>query len=202
MRRRNREFADKQFVCGSDEAGRGPLAGPVVAAAVILDPGRPVRGLRDSKELDAPRREELAEKIRLRAIAWAVGVASVEEIDQINILHASMLAMQRAIRALQPAAEAALIDGNRCPLLSIPARAIIGGDASEPAISAASILAKTHRDGLMRELDRVHPGYGFARHVGYATEVHLAALRALGPCAIHRRSFAPVREVCEPRLFE
>lgn len=202
MRRRNREFADRLLVCGSDEVGRGPLAGPVVAAAVILNPSRRVRGLRDSKELDARRREELAEQIRARAIAWAVGMATVEEIDQINILHASMLAMQRAIGALRPAAEAALIDGNRCPALSIPARAIIGGDASEPAISAASILAKTHRDGLMRELDRVHPGYGFAQHVGYATEVHLTALRALGPCAIHRRTFAPVREVYELRLFE
>ncbi len=181
------------LVCGADEAGRGPLAGPVVAAAVILDPKQPIDGLRDSKQLAAARREVLAAAIRARATAWAVAQASVEEIDTLNILQASLLAMRRAIEALQPAAQFALIDGNQLPRLAIPARAIVGGDAVEPAICAASILAKTQRDALMRELDRVHPGYGFAAHVGYPTPEHLARLRQRGPCAAHRRSFAPVR---------
>jgi ribonuclease HII len=181
------------LVCGADEAGRGPLAGPVVAAAVILDPHQPIDGLRDSKQLAPARREALAAAIRARATAWAVAQASVQEIDALNILQASLLAMKRAIEALQPAAQFALIDGNRLPRLAIPARAIVGGDALEPAISAASILAKTQRDALMRQLDRVHPGYGFAAHVGYPTAEHLARLRERGPCAAHRRSFAPVR---------
>ncbi len=179
--------------CGVDEAGRGPLAGPVVAAAVILDPSHPIAGLRDSKQLAPARREALATAIRARAIAWSVAQASVQEIDALNILQASLLAMRRAIDALQPAPLFALIDGDRLPELALPARAIVGGDASEPAISAASILAKTHRDALMRELDRAHPGYGFASHAGYPTPDHLARLRERGPCAIHRRSFAPVR---------
>jgi ribonuclease HII len=181
-------------VCGADEAGRGPLAGPVVAAAVILDPGRPIDGLRDSKQLAPARRAALEALIRARALAWAIGAASVEEIDRLNILQASLLAMRRAIEALDPPAEAALVDGDRLPVLCIEARAVIGGDALEPAIAAASILAKQHRDRLMAELDRVHPGYGFAEHAGYATPRHLERLRALGPCAAHRRSFAPVRE--------
>ena len=181
-------------VCGADEAGRGPLAGPVVAAAVILDPGRPIDGLRDSKQLAPARRAALEALIRARALAWAIGAASVEEIDRLNILQASLLAMRRAIEALDPPAEAALVDGDRLPVLRIEARAVIGGDALEPAIAAASILAKQHRDRLMAELDRVHPGYGFAEHAGYATPRHLERLRALGPCAAHRRSFAPVRE--------
>jgi ribonuclease HII len=183
----------EQLVCGADEAGRGPLAGPVVAAAVMLDPARPIEGLRDSKQLSAARREALARQIRQRALAWAIAAASVEEIDAINILQASLLAMRRAIERLDPAPRWALIDGNQLPRLTIPARAIVGGDASEPAIAAASILAKTFRDALMRRLAARHPGYGFEHHAGYGTAAHLEALRRLGPCAIHRRSFAPVR---------
>jgi ribonuclease HII len=183
------------LVCGADEAGRGPLAGPVVAAAVILDSGRPIVGLRDSKLLSPARREALAVEIRARAIAWQVACSDVAEIDALNILQASLLAMQRAIEALEPAARFALIDGNQVPRLAIPARAIVGGDALEAAISAASILAKTHRDALMRTLDVEHPGYGFASHKGYPTPEHLSRLRELGPCAAHRRSFAPVRAV-------
>jgi ribonuclease HII len=180
-------------ICGADEAGRGPLAGPVVAAAVILDPRRPIDGLRDSKQLSPARRDALAVEIRARATAWQVACSDVTEIDALNILQASLLAMRRAIEALEPAAQFALIDGSQLPRLVIPARAIVGGDAVEPAISAASILAKTHRDTLMRALDAEHPGYGFASHVGYPTPEHLARLRELGPCAAHRRSFAPVR---------
>ena len=180
-------------VCGADEAGRGPLAGPVVAAAVILDPVRPIDGLRDSKQLSPSRRDELEQHIRGRAMAWAIAEASVEEIDALNILQASLLAMRRAIEALEPAAEFALIDGNQLPRLRIEARAVVGGDALEPAISAASILAKQYRDRLMVGLDREFPGYGFAMHSGYPTAQHLDRLRALGPCAVHRRSFAPVR---------
>lgn len=186
--------APRLRVAGVDEAGRGPLAGPVIAAAVILDPVHAIRGARDSKRLSARQREELAGEIRARSIAWSVAGASVEEIDQLNILQASLLAMRRAIEALSPAAEFALIDGNRLPQLVIGARAIVGGDDCEPAISCASILAKTHRDALMRELDRQYPGYGFAGHFGYPTPMHRERLFALGPCAIHRRSFGPVRE--------
>jgi ribonuclease HII len=180
-------------ICGIDEAGRGPLAGPVVAAAVILDPGRRINGLRDSKVLNPERREELALRIRERAIAFAVAEASVEEIDALNILQATLLAMRRAVDALQVAAEYALVDGNQMPRLAIPGRAIIAGDALEPAISAASILAKTARDAMMRAFDRQHPGYGFAQHMGYGTPEHLDCLQRLGPCSLHRRSFAPVR---------
>jgi ribonuclease HII len=186
-----------RHICGVDEAGRGPLAGPVVAAAVILDPARPIDGLADSKVLTAERREALAICIRRDAIAFAVGVAEVAEIDSVNILQATWLAMRRAVIALRPAAEFALVDGNLLPPLPIGARAIIGGDALEPAISAASIIAKTYRDALMARLDAVHPGYGFAEHMGYSTPRHLERLRALGPCAVHRRSFAPVRELLE-----
>jgi ribonuclease HII len=186
--------------CGSDEAGRGPLAGPVVAAAVILDARRPIEGLRDSKQLSAAQRDRLAVLIQARACAWAVAAATVEEIDRLNILNASLLAMQRAIEALDPEAEFALIDGNQLPRLAIPARAIVDGDASHPAISAASILAKTHRDGLMRVLDESFPGYGFARHMGYATAEHLECLRRLGPCTAHRRSFLPVRTLSSDLL--
>ena len=182
-------------VCGIDEAGRGPLAGPVVAAAVILDPARRIDGLRDSKALSAGRREELAQRIRERAVAFAVAEASVEEIDALNILQATLLAMRRAVDALQVAAEYALVDGNRMPRLAIPGRAIVAGDALEPAISAASILAKTARDAMMRAFDGLHPGYGFARHMGYGTAEHLECLHRLGPCLLHRRSFAPVRSL-------
>ncbi|HXF45097.1 MAG TPA: ribonuclease HII, partial [Burkholderiaceae bacterium] len=156
---------------------------------------RPIDGLRDSKQLAPARRDELAVTIQRRALAWAVALATVEEIDRINILQASLLAMRRAVELLEPAPEFALIDGNQLPPLAIPAQALIGGDASVPAIAAASILAKSHRDALMRTLDATYPQYGFARHFGYATPEHLAALRRCGPCALHRRSFAPVREL-------
>jgi ribonuclease HII len=182
-------------VAGVDEAGRGPLAGPVVAAAVILDPRRPIVGLRDSKQLTAARRRELADQIRCDAIAFAVAQASVAEIDQINILQASLLAMQRAIEALQPTADLVLVDGRHLPRIVVVARALIHGDALEPSISAASILAKTHRDALMQALDLQYPDYGFARHFGYPTPDHLARLNRLGPCALHRRSFGPVRDL-------
>jgi ribonuclease HII len=186
-------LASTPRVCGVDEAGRGPLAGVVVAAAVILDPlAAPIAGLRDSKRLSAARRETLAAQIRRHALAWAVGTASVEEIDRLNILRASLLAMQRAVEALDPPADAALIDGNVLPPLRLRMQAIVRGDASEPAISAASILAKTHRDALMCTLHAEYPGYGFARHFGYPTPDHLRLLGVLGPCPAHRRSFAPV----------
>ncbi|HHV48047.1 MAG TPA: ribonuclease HII [Rhodocyclaceae bacterium] len=180
------------LVCGVDEAGRGPLAGPVVAAAVILDPARPIAGLNDSKKLSAKKRMALAGLIRERALAWAVAEASVEEIDQLNILHASMLAMQRAVAALQVTPERALIDGNRCPSLAIPAEAVVQGDAKVAAIAAASILAKTVRDEGMLVLHAQYPHYGFDRHMGYPTAAHCAALAAHGVSPVHRRSFAPV----------
>ncbi len=181
-------------VAGVDEAGRGPLAGPVVAAAVILDPGRQIGGARDSKRLSPAQRERIAQQIREQALAWSVASASVEEIDALNILQASLLAMRRAIEALSPPADFVLVDGDQLPQLQIGARAIIGGDVSEPVISCASILAKTYRDSLMRELDRTFPGYGFAEHFGYPTPAHRQCMFALGPCPIHRQSFAPVRE--------
>jgi ribonuclease HII len=196
-----REPRRRRLVCGVDEAGRGPLAGPVVAAAVVLNARRPIEGVRDSKLLTPLARERLAEAIRGRAVAWAIGVASVEEIERLNILQASLLAMQRAVQALQPAADRALVDGKHLPVIGIPARAIVDGDALEPAISAASILAKTHRDALMRDIDALFPGYGFADNVGYATPEHLQRLRELGPCAVHRRSFAPVRALMMGSLF-
>lgn len=183
-----------ELPCGVDEAGRGPLAGPVVAAAVILDPARPIAGLADSKKLSAARREKLAIEIREKAIAWCVAEASVAEIDALNILQATLLAMQRAVGGLAVTPAEALIDGNRCPVLPIPARAIIGGDATVAEISAASILAKTVRDAGLLELHAAYPQYGFDRHKGYGTAAHLAALREHGPCPEHRTSFAPVRE--------
>lgn len=179
---------------GVDEAGRGPLAGPVVVAAVILDPSRPIAGLADSKALSAKRREALAGLIRERALAHAVIEVSAAEIDRLNILAATLAGMVRALAALSPAPELALIDGSQLPKgLSLPARAIVGGDASEPCISAASILAKTVRDAGLIELDRRYPQYGFAKHKGYPTAEHLAALREHGPCPEHRLSYAPVR---------
>jgi len=180
-------------ICGIDEAGRGPLAGPVMAAAVILDPDRRINGLADSKVLSAERREELALRIRERAIAYAIAEASVEEIDTLNILQATLLAMRRAVERLEVAADYALVDGNQMPRLSIPGRTIIAGDATERCISAASILAKTARDAMLDEIDGRYPGYGFAQHKGYPTPAHLDALARLGPCPAHRRSFAPVR---------
>lgn len=183
------------LICGVDEAGRGPLCGPVVAAAVILDPARPIEGLNDSKKLTERARERLAPLIRERALAWAVAEASVEEIDRLNILHATMLAMQRAVAAIGLAPAEVRIDGNRCPQLPYPARAIVKGDATEPSISAASILAKTARDEAMRALDFAWPQYGLAGHKGYPTAAHLAALREHGVADFYRRSFAPVRQL-------
>lgn len=181
-------------LAGVDEAGRGCLAGPVHAAAVVLDPARPIAGLNDSKQLSAMRRETLFEQICARALAWAVAVASVEEIDRLNILQASLLAMQRAVEALRPAAEHCLVDGNRLPVLTVPATAVIGGDALHPPIMAASILAKVSRDRELQRLDLVYPGYGLAVHKGYGTKLHQRALQALGPSPIHRMSFAPCRQ--------
>lgn len=183
------------WVCGVDEAGRGPLAGSVVAAAVILDPARPIAGLADSKQLSAKVRERLATEIREKAIAWSVAEASAAEIDQINILQATFLAMRRAVEGLNVTATHALIDGNRVPPgLGCTAEAIVKGDAKEAAISAASILAKTVRDAQMVALDAQYPLYGFAKHMGYPTPDHLAALRQHGPVAAHRRSFGPVAQ--------
>jgi len=183
------------LVCGVDEAGRGPLAGPVVAAAVILDPAQPIAGLNDSKKLSERRRDELALIIRAEALAWAVAEASVEEIDRLNILHASLLAMQRAVAGLAVRPERALVDGNRCPRLAIPVEAVVKGDGKIAAIAAASILAKTVRDAGMRVLDAAYPQYGFGRHMGYPTEAHCRALREHGPISAHRRSFGPVAQL-------
>lgn len=184
-------------VAGVDEAGRGPLAGPVVAAAVILDPDRPLAGLADSKTLTEKRRRALAGQIRAQALAWALGRAEVEEIDRINILQASLLAMQRAVAALGVPPGLALIDGNRCPELPCASQAVIKGDSRVAAISAASILAKVARDEEMIILDARYPGYGLARHKGYPSKAHLAALETLGVTPIHRRSYAPVRRLIE-----
>lgn len=181
------------LVCGIDEAGRGPLAGPVVAAAVILDPERPINGLDDSKKLTAARREKLAERIENEALAWAVAWATVEEIDTLNILQASLLAMRRAVDRLHIAPESALVDGNVCPRLNCPVTAVVKGDARIAPIAAASILAKVGRDREMQRLAGLYPGYGLERHMGYPTAAHLAALREKGITPIHRRSFAPVR---------
>lgn len=180
------------LVCGIDEAGRGPLAGPVVAAAVILDPARPIIGLNDSKKLSEKKRDALAIEIREKALAWAVAEATVEEIDSINILHATMLAMQRAVAGLSIRPERAMVDGNRCPKLAIPAEAVIQGDGKIASIAAASILAKTVRDAGMLALHRTYPQYGFDRHMGYPTAAHFAALEAHGASPVHRRSFGPV----------
>ncbi|MFT3790083.1 MAG: ribonuclease HII [Rudaea sp.] len=186
---------DEAWIAGVDEAGRGPLAGPVVVAAVILDPQRPIAGVADSKTLSPARREKLAVEIRAHALAWSVVEVGVAEIDALNILHASLVGMSRALRALTLRPRLALIDGNKLPRdLPCAGKAIVDGDALEPVIGAASILAKVARDALMRELDALHPGYGFAIHKGYPTAAHRAALERLGPCAQHRRSFAPVRQ--------
>ena len=189
------------WVCGVDEAGRGPLVGAVVAGAVVLDPSNPIEGLKDSKKLTPAKREFLYEKIIEKAKAWGVGEASPAEIDEINILQATMLAMRRAIEDLTTRLGAwpdkALIDGNRCPELPIAAEAIVKGDAKEPAISAASIVAKVTRDRQMMALHDLHPEYGFAQHMGYPTEAHFAALKQYGACDQHRRSFSPVRKVLE-----
>ena len=199
---KGRPFTPDDIVCGVDEAGRGPLAGPVYAAAVILDPRRPIEGLRDSKKLTGARRDELAPIIREQALAWAIAECSHEEIDTINILQATMLAMRRAVEALATLPTIALIDGNRCPALSIRAHAVVEGDDKVHAISAASILAKTARDAALVRLHEAYPQYAFDQHKGYGTELHLARLREHGPCPVHRRSFAPVRAlVVQPDLF-
>jgi ribonuclease HII len=180
------------LVCGIDEAGRGPLAGPVVAAAVILDPARPIPGLNDSKKLSEKKREALAVLIRERAIAWAVAEATVEEIDSLNILHATMLAMQRAVAGLVVRPSSAMVDGNRCPQLDIPAEAVVKGDGKIASIAAASILAKTVRDAGMLALHAQYPMYSFDRHMGYPTAAHFQALEEHGASPVHRRSFGPV----------
>lgn len=184
-----------RLICGVDEAGRGPLAGAVVAACVILDPRKPINGLADSKQLTAAQREALAEEIRGKALAWCVARASVEEIDQINILQASLLAMRRALDGLRTDPEQVLVDGLYCPPARWPSKAVVQGDATVPAISAASILAKVARDAEMCGLDAQRPEYGFARHKGYHTPEHLLALQRHGPCEFHRRSFSPIREM-------
>ncbi|HTO20734.1 MAG TPA: ribonuclease HII [Pseudomonas sp.] len=183
----------EELVAGVDEVGRGPLCGPVVTAAVILDPARPIRGLNDSKKLTEARREALFDEIQEKALTWCIARAEVDEIDRLNILHATMLAMQRAVEGLSVTPKLALIDGNRCPKLAVPSAPVIGGDAQVPAIAAASILAKVSRDREMQALDLIYPGYGLAGHKGYPTPAHLEALQRLGATPIHRRSFAPVR---------
>ena len=196
----------RRRIAGVDEAGRGPLAGPVVAAAVILNPARPIAGLKDSKLLTAAVRNLLSEAIRRRAVCFGIGWADPAEIDALNILEATFLAMRRAVLAMSLCPQRLLVDGNRLPRLEglgveLTARAIIGGDATEPAISAASILAKTARDQYMDQMDTVYPQYAFARHKGYATQTHCRRLEEHGPCPLHRRSFAPVerlRETADP----
>ena len=196
---------DLEWMCGVDEAGRGPLAGSVVAAAVILDPDKPISGLKDSKKLSAKVRDELYDVIIRDAKAYCVAQSSPEEIDSINILQATMLAMKRAILGLEASfgrlPDGALIDGNRCPQLSLPMEAIVKGDSKVQAISAASILAKVTRDRDMQKLHREFPMYGFDQHMGYPTPVHFAALKEYGPCPSHRKTFAPVRAVLEQKLI-
>jgi ribonuclease HII len=186
------------LVAGVDEAGRGPLAGPVVAAAVILDELQPIRGLADSKKLSPKTRERLFDEIRAKALCCCIAEASVEEIDRLNILQATLLAMRRAVEGLRLRPHRVLVDGNRLPMLSVPAEAIVQGDSKVQAISAASILAKVHRDRLCALLHERHPQYGFDAHKGYGTQAHMAALREHGACPEHRRSFAPVRAVLPP----
>ncbi|MDP3419765.1 MAG: ribonuclease HII [Thiobacillus sp.] len=188
-------------LCGVDEAGRGPLAGPVTAAAVMLDPERPIAGLRDSKKLSAAARERLADEIRKHAAAWCVAEASVAEIDQLNILQATMLAMQRAVAGLGRPPDEVMVDGNRCPNWAWRSQAVVKGDDKVAAIAAASILAKTARDQYMCRLHDDYPAYGFAKHMGYGTAAHLAALKAHGACPQHRRSFAPVKLVLDQAVL-
>lgn len=194
---------DALLIAGVDEAGRGPLAGPVIAAAVILDPAHPITGLADSKQLSEIRREQLAVEIRAHALAWALGRADVTEIDRINILQASLLAMRRAVEDLSIIPHRVLVDGKHCPSgLVCPCQALIKGDATVPAISAASILAKVARDAELRELHNRYPDYGFARHKGYPTVAHRQALHRFGPCPEHRRSFAPVAAVLQAAIIK
>jgi ribonuclease HII len=187
------------LVAGVDEVGRGPLCGAVVTAAVILDPNRPILGLNDSKKLTEARREKLYDEICEKALSWHIARAEVEEIDELNILHATMLAMQRAVEGLHITPKLAMIDGNRCPKLTMPSEAVVKGDSKVPAIAAASILAKVSRDREMAAFELIYPGYGIGGHKGYPTPVHLEALARLGPTPIHRRSFAPVRLAYEAR---
>ncbi len=188
-----------ELVAGVDEVGRGPLCGAVVTAAVILDPNRPILGLNDSKKLTEARREKLYDEICEKALSWHIARAEVEEIDELNILHATMLAMQRAVEGLHITPKMAMIDGNRCPKLTMPSEAVVKGDSKVPAIAAASILAKVSRDREMAAFELIYPGYGIGGHKGYPTPVHLEALARLGPAPIHRRSFAPVRQAYEAR---
>ena len=187
-------WAGTGLVAGVDEVGRGPLAGPVVAAAVILDARQPIRGLRDSKLLTPAARERLSAEVWAKALCCCIAEATVDEIDGINILQATLLAMRRAVEGLRLLPARVLVDGNRLPRLSVPAEAVVRGDATVAVIAAASIIAKVHRDALLRALHLEHPAYGFDEHKGYATPAHLAALRANGACVAHRRSFAPVRQ--------
>ena len=188
-----------ELVAGVDEVGRGPLCGAVVTAAVILDPNRPILGLNDSKKLTEARREKLYDEICEKALSWHIARAEVEEIDELNILHATMLAMQRAVEGLHITPKMAMIDGNRCAKLTMPSEAVVKGDSKVPAIAAASILAKVSRDREMAAFELIYPGYGIGGHKGYPTPVHLEALARLGPTPIHRRSFAPVRQAYEAR---
>lgn len=190
-------YSGQGLIAGVDEVGRGPLAGPVVAAAVILDPRRPIEGLADSKAISAKRREALNSEIRAKALCWAIARAEVDEIDELNILHASMLAMKRAVELLAIQPEHAQIDGNRCPNLRCTAEAIVKGDQSVACISAASIIAKVERDHAMIELESVYPGYGFASHKGYPTKLHMRALAEHGVTPVHRYSFGPVARLME-----
>jgi ribonuclease HII len=188
-------MSEANHIAGVDEVGRGPLAGPVVAAAVILNPNSPIEGLADSKKLTEKRREAMELKIKESALAWSLGRAEVDEIDHLNILQASLLAMKRAVESLNISPSHALVDGNRCPDLACSVEAIVGGDSSEPVISAASIIAKVARDREMVELDLKYPGYGLAKHKGYPTKAHIEALQQLGVTDIHRRSFGPVKRL-------
>ena len=188
-----------ELVAGVDGVGRGPVCGAVVTAAVILDPNRPILGLNDSKKLTEARREKLYDEICEKALSWHIARAEVEEIDELNILHATMLAMQRAVEGLHITPKMAMIDGNRCPKLTMPSEAVVKGDSKVPAIAAASILAKVSRDREMAAFELIYPGYGIGGHKGYPTPVHLEALARLGPTPIHRRSFAPVRQAYEAR---
>lgn len=188
-----------KLLAGVDEVGRGPLAGPVVAAAVILDPDKPIIGLADSKKLSEKKREFLFSEIIEKAIAWSITRASVEEIDELNILHASMLAMRRAVEHLSPAPEYVLVDGNRCPEMAFPCEAVVKGDARVEAIAAASILAKVSRDREMVELDSLYPGYGLAKHKGYPTKAHLEAINLLGVNNLYRKTFGPVARILETK---
>lgn len=183
------------MICGTDEAGRGPIAGPVVAAAVILDPQHPIVGITDSKKLSAKKRELLSEEIKQKALYWAIAQCDADEIDRLNILQASLLAMQRAVEALPVQPSKVLVDGNKLPKLSVPAEAVVGGDALEACIGAASILAKVERDRQMQEWHAIYPEYDFAKHKAYPTKMHLEALERYGACPVHRKSFAPVARV-------